>query len=144
MTDSPDTIAPDLDVPLSALAFTHIRASGPGGQNVNKVSSAVQLRFDARHSRALSNEVFLRLKPLAGRRMTRAGVIVITADRFRSQEANRRDALDRLVKLIREASVAPKYRRPTRPSKGARQRRLDSKRRQGNTKKGRGRVSHLD
>jgi ribosome-associated protein len=144
MTDTPDTIAPDLDVPLSALAFTHIRASGPGGQNVNKVSSAVQLRFDARHSPALSNAAFLRLKPLAGRRMTLDGVIVITADRFRSQEANRRDALDRLVKLIRDASVPPKHRRPTRPSKGVRQRRLDSKRRQSNIKKGRGRVSRDD
>jgi len=120
MTETSGTIAPDLDVPLSALAFSHIRASGPGGQNVNKVSSAVQLRFDARQSPALSNDVFLRLKPLAGRRMTRDGVIVITANRFRAQEANRRDALDRLVKLIRQASVPPKRRRPTRPSKGAR------------------------
>ena len=121
-----------------------VRSSGPGGQNVNKVSSAVQLRFDARHSPALTNAVFLRLKPLAGRRMTRDGVIVITANRFRSQERNREDATDRLIDLIRKATVPPKHRRPTRPSRGAKQRRLDSKRRQGNMKKNRGKVSGLD
>jgi ribosome-associated protein len=117
-----------------------IRSPGPGGQNVNKTASAVQLRFDARHSPALSNAVFLRLKTLAGRRMTRDGVIVITANRQRAQEANRRDALDRLVALIREAATPPKHRRPTRPSKAARQRRVDAKTRRGNIKKGRGRV----
>ncbi len=144
MSDMPDTIAPDLDIPLSALRFTHIRASGPGGQNVNKVSSAVQLRFDARQSPALSDAVFLRLKPLAGRRMTRDGVIVITANRFRAQEANRRDALDRLVRLIREAAVPPKRRRPTRPSKGARERRIARKKQRGATKRLRGRAGAED
>ncbi|MEE8444397.1 MAG: alternative ribosome rescue aminoacyl-tRNA hydrolase ArfB [Alphaproteobacteria bacterium] len=144
MTETSDTIAPDLDVPLSALAFTHIRASGPGGQNVNKVSSAVQLRFDARQSRALSNEVFLRLKPLAGRRMTQDGVIVITAERFRSQERNRADAIDRLVALLREATVPPKRRRPTRPSRGARDRRISQKKQRGQTKRLRGRASGDD
>ncbi len=121
-----------------------IRSPGPGGQKVNKTESAVQLRFNARNSSALSNAVFLRLKPLAGRRMTRDGVIVITANRFRAQEANRRDAMARLIALIREAAVPPKYRRPTRPSKGAKQRRLDSKRRQSNIKKGRSKASHYD
>ena len=121
-----------------------IRSPGPGGQNVNKTASAVQLRFDARHSPALSNAVFLRLKPLAGRRMTRDGVIVITANRHRAQEANRRDALDRLVALIRDAATPPKLRRPTRPSKAARQRRVDSKTRRGNIKRLRGRARDMD
>ena len=121
-----------------------IRAPGPGGQKVNKTESAVQLRFNARKSPALSNAVFLRLKPLAGRRMTRDGVIVITANRFRAQEQNRRDAMDRLIDLIRKAAVPPKYRRPTKPSKGVKQRRLDSKRRQSDIKKIRGKVSRFD
>ncbi len=121
-----------------------IRAPGPGGQKVNKTESAVQLRFNARVSPALSNAVFLRLKPLAGRRMTRDGVIVITANRFRTQEQNRRDAMDRLIALIRKAAVPPKYRRPTKPSKGAKQRRLDSKRRQSDIKKIRGKPSRYD
>lgn len=118
-----------------------IRSPGPGGQKVNKTESAVQLRFSARKSAALSNAVFMRLKALAGRRMTKDGVIVITANSFRTQESNRRDAVDRLIALIREAAVPPKYRRATRPSKGVRQRRLDSKRRQSDLKKIRGKVS---
>jgi ribosome-associated protein len=117
-----------------------IRSPGPGGQNVNKTASAVQLRFDARRSAALSNAVFLRLQNLAGRRMTRDGVIVITANRFRAQEANRRDALDRLIDLIREAATPPKFRRPTKPSKAAGQRRVDGKTRRGAIKKRRGKV----
>ena len=117
-----------------------IRARGPGGQKVNKTESAVQIRFNARKSPALSNAVFLRLRPLAGRRMTRDGVIVITASRYRAQEANRRDAFERLIALIGDAAVSPKYRRPTKPSKTAKQRRLDGKRRQGDIKKGRGRI----
>jgi ribosome-associated protein len=134
-------ITDQISIDPRELQETFMRASGPGGQNVNKTDSAVQLRFDARHSAALSNAVFLRLKPLAGRRMTRDGIIVITANRHRTQEANRRDAMDRLVALIREAAQPPKYRRPTKPSKGAKQRRLDSKRHLGIMKKGRGKVS---
>jgi len=121
-----------------------IRSPGPGGQKVNKTASAVQLRFDARHSPALANAVFLRLKTLAGRRMTKDGVIVITANRFRAQERNRADAQDRLTALIRDAAEPPKFRRATRPSSGAKQRRLESKRRQSDTKKVRGRVSRDD
>ena len=137
-------ITPSIGIDEGEIEEHFIRAPGPGGQKVNKTESAVQLRFDARKSRALSNAVFLRLKPLAGRRMTGDGVIVISANRFRSQEQNRRDALERLIGLIREAATPPKYRRPTKPSKGAKQRRLDSKRRQSNIKKDRGRVGRFD
>ncbi len=104
-----------------------IRAPGPGGQNVNKVATAVQLRFDAANSPALSPAILRRLAPLAGSRMTRDGMIVLTARRFRSQERNRRDALDRLIALLRQAATPPTPRRPTRPSRAAKQRRLDSK-----------------
>jgi len=121
-----------------------IRSPGSGGQKVNKTATAVQLRFDARQSPALSNAVFLRLKPLAGQRMTKAGVIVITAHRFATQERNRQDALDRLVGLIRRAAAPPKVRRKTKPTKAAKQRRLDSKRQKSKIKQGRGRLRQLD
>ncbi len=117
-----------------------IRSSGPGGQNVNKVASAVQLRYDARHSKALSNAVFLRLKTLAGRRMSGEGVIVITANTHRTQEANRKDAQDRLVKLIAEAAIAPKHRRTTKPTKASKARRLEDKNKRSDIKKNRGKV----
>ena len=134
-------ITPSISIGENEIEEQFIRSPGPGGQKVNKTESAVQLRFDARTSPALSNAVFLRLKPLAGRRMTKDGVVVITANQFRTQELNRRDALDRLIVLIRAAATPPKHRRPTKPSKGAKQRRLDGKRRQSNLKKVRGKVS---
>ncbi len=119
----------------SELDESFIRSSGPGGQNVNKLSTAVQLRFDARRSPSLPDEVRARLERLAGRRLTRDGVVIITAQSHRTQERNRADALARLVELIRQAAVRPVPRRPTRPTKASRRRRLEfeeaARRRQG-------------
>jgi ribosome-associated protein len=111
-----------------------IRASGPGGQNVNKLASAVQLRFDVRRSRSLPDDVRARLERLSGKRLSKDGVLVITAQRHRTQERNRRDALDRLISLIQHAAVPPVARRATKPTAGSRERRLESKKRHGSLK----------
>ncbi|HVV94140.1 MAG TPA: alternative ribosome rescue aminoacyl-tRNA hydrolase ArfB [Hyphomicrobiales bacterium] len=117
------------------LSFAFVRASGPGGQNVNKVASAVQLRFDAAASPSLPAEAKARLKRFAGRRMTKDGEIVIEAQRFRSQERNRADAIDRLVALLRRAAEPPPpARKATRPSAAARRARLDAKQRRSGLK----------
>ena len=127
-----------LSIALDEVSERFIHAGGPGGQNVNKVATAVQLRFDARRSPSLPVRVRRRLMDIAGSRQTKDGVIIITARSHRTQEANRRDALERLVALITEADLRPKYRVPTRPGKAARARRTDTKTKRGNLKKLRG------
>jgi len=111
-----------------------VRASGPGGQNVNKLATAVQLRFDVRHSPSLPADVAARLERLAGARLTRDGVLVITAQRHRTQLRNRQDALDRLIDLIRRAAPPPVQRRPTKPTRASRERRIEGKKRRAKTK----------
>ena len=130
-------IAPGVAIDDSEITVRFITAGGPGGQNVNKVATAAQLRFDARFSLSLSNAVKARLQALAGSRLTRDGVIVITAREFRSQERNRQEAMDRLLALIAEAAKVPVKRRPTRASYGERQRRLESKSHRAATKRDR-------
>ena len=119
----------------SELSETFVRASGPGGQNVNKVSSAVQLRFDARNSPSLPNDVAIRLMRLAGRRLTKDGVIVIVAQSYRDQTRNRADARERLFDLIREAAVRPTVRRATKVPKAAKRKRLETKKHRADIKR---------
>jgi ribosome-associated protein len=127
-------ITPAISIDDSELTEDFVRSSGPGGQNVNKLSTAVQLRFNVRQSPSLPNDVAIRLMRLAGSRLTKEGVIVITAQRHRTQERNRQDARDRLIELIQEAAVAPVKRRATKPTRSSREKRLESKKRRGNIK----------
>ena len=128
-------VTPSLQIDEAEIEMSFIRSSGPGGQNVNKVATAVQLRFDARRSPSLPNDIAVRLLKLAGSKATNEGVIVFTANRHRTQEMNRKDAVDRLVEMIRQATVVQAKRVKTKPSKAAKKERLDSKRKQSTTKK---------
>jgi ribosome-associated protein len=128
----------------SELEESFVRSSGPGGQNVNKVSSAVQLRFDVRQSPSLPNDVAVRLMRLAGSRLTKEGVIVIVAQQYRDQARNREDARERLAELIRQAAVKPKPRRPTKVPKAAKRQRVDEKKRRGSIKSLRQRKPSFD
>ncbi len=137
-------ITPKLFLDERELTFEFIRASGPGGQNVNKVATAVQLRFDAVRSASLPETVKSRLMKLAGRRMTGDGVLVIEAKKYRSQEQNRFDAIQRFRELVRKASEKPKPRRKTRPTKAAKEERLKSKKQRGEVKKMRRQKSFIE
>lgn len=127
-------ITPSIQIHTNELHFDYIRASGPGGQNVNKVATGVQLRFNVRAS-SLPQEVKSRLIRLAGKRVTDDGVLLIEAKQFRTQEQNREDAIQRLIALIRRASVKPKARKKTKPTKASKEKRLQSKKRRGEIKK---------
>ena len=133
-----------LEIDEAELEERFVRASGPGGQNVNKVSSAVELRFDLAANTSIPDDARQRLKRLAGRRLTIDGVIVIQADRFRSQEQNRADARARLVELVKKALVRPVARIKTKPSRGAREERMKAKSARGQVKKMRSRKVDFD
>jgi ribosome-associated protein len=136
-------ISRDLFIDENDLTIDFVRASGPGGQNVNKLSTAAQLRFDTDRV-ALPPDARTRLARLAGQRMTKDGVIVIHAQRFRTQERNRADAIERLVELLREAMIRPTPRRPTKPTLGSKKRRLEGKKRRSDIKARRGSRGFLD
>ena len=128
-------VTPTIAIDEKEITLDFVRASGPGGQNVNKVSTAVQLRFDVANSPSLPDDVRSRMTRLAGKRITKDGVLIIDARRFRTQEQNQQDALDRLINLIRQAAEKPKVRRKTKPSPAAKEQRLEEKHRRSETKR---------
>jgi ribosome-associated protein len=131
-------VTPHIAIDESEIEERFVLASGPGGQNVNKVASAVQLRFDVGRSLSLPWDVKQRLGALAGRRMTKDGVLVLEASRFRDQSRNRADVLERLIELIREAAIAPKKRKPTKPTRASKERRIERKKGRSRLKRQRG------
>src|SRR4051812_4158875 len=133
-----------MSVPEAALEFHFVRSSGPGGQNVNKVASAVQMRCDLKLWPSLPERVRIRLRTLAGRRLTDDDVIVISAQRFRTQEHNKRDAIERLEEMVAAARIEPKIRRATKPTRASKERRLEGKQQRGKVKAGRGKVGSYD
>jgi ribosome-associated protein len=128
-------VSSDLSIPEREIELEFVRASGPGGQKINKTATAVQLRFDVANSASLPEDVRQRLLKLAGKRVTEDGVLILQARRYRTQEKNRQDAIGRLIDLIRRASAAPKVRRRVKPSLGSRVRRLEQKRRRSEKKR---------
>lgn len=136
------TVTNSIQIDENELNLKFVRATGPGGQNVNKVSTAVQLRFDVRHSPSLPADVRARLVRLAGNRITQDGVLLIEARQFRTQERNREDAVDRLLDLIRQATVKPKPRRKTKPTRASKERRIEGKKQRSQTKNMRKAVLH--
>lgn len=137
-------ITPTISLNENEVQLSFIRSAGPGGQNVNKVATAVQLRFDAKQSPSIDGKMLIRLKTIAGKKLTRDGVVVLTANRFRTQGENRRDATERLVDLLKQAAVKPVYRVKTRPSRSSKEKRLTTKKIQSDRKKTRSRVSRDD
>jgi ribosome-associated protein len=128
-------ITPSISLDEAELGESFVRSSGPGGQNVNKVSTAVELRFDVEQSPSLPDPVKARLTRLAGHRMTKDGVLIIQADRFRTQDANRKDARERLVELIKAATIVPKKRIKTKPTRASKERRVEGKKKRSTVKK---------
>ena len=133
------SVTPHISLDESELEFAFVRSSGPGGQNVNKVATAVQLRFDVARSPSLPFDVRARLMARAGSKVTKDGVLVLSAQRFRTQERNRADAVERLVEMIRAAAVPPKRRRKTKPTRASKRQRVEEKRKRSSTKRLRGR-----